>query len=216
MFVIASVRAPLSRASRIAAIVSRDLAGLRDPDHERVLAPAPGCGSATRSRCRARRGRGPTPRSRSGRRRPRGTAVPQARITIRRRLRSSIVGHAQLLEHERARDERGRRASRDGLGLLVDLLEHEGLVAALLGGLDRPSRPRTSRSSCAVLDRDEAGAVGRDRDDLAVLDQLDRLRLVDERGGHRGRGTSRRSPTPTSSGHLEPRRRRARPGGRGG
>jgi hypothetical protein len=37
MFVIATVRAPFSRASFIASIVSARLARLRDPDHERVL-----------------------------------------------------------------------------------------------------------------------------------------------------------------------------------
>ena len=70
-----------------------------------------------------------------------------------------------------------------GVRLLVDLLEHEGLVAALLGGLLVPvdlCRPRArSRSPSGV---EEPRALGRDRHDLAVVDQLHAAGLGHERG----------------------------------
>jgi len=64
------------------------------------------------------------------------------------------------------------------LGLLVDLLEHEGLVAALLGALVVP----VDGLDLLVLDLtvlgEEARAIGRDRNHLAVVDQLDLARLT--------------------------------------
>ena len=41
-------------------------------------------------------------------------------------------------------------------------------------------------AGAAAVDREEADAVGRDRDDLAVLDQLDAARLAQERGDRGG------------------------------
>ena len=73
----------------------------------------------------------------------------------------------------------------DGVGLFVDLLEHERLEAALLGGLGVPvdgvggALHRDSRDG---RDRDALGAQG---DDLAALDVLHGARLVQE-GGHVG------------------------------
>src|SRR4029077_7849385 len=58
--------------------------------------------------------------------------------------------------------------------------------AALLRGLDVPVDLDHLALELALLDRDEARALGSDRDDLAVLDQLDRARLADEGRDHRG------------------------------
>ena len=75
----------------------------------------------------------------------------------------------------------------DALGLLVDLLEHERLVARALGGLVVPVDLEH-----VVLDRlarrrvGEGDAVGRDRRDLAVVRELHAARLGEERGEVRG------------------------------
>src|SRR6185312_2574565 len=75
--------------------------------------------------------------------------------------------------------------------LLVDLLEHEGLVAALLGDLVIP----VHRLDVLVLDLafvvEEPCALGRDRDDLAFVDQLHAARLAQERGD---RGSEKHLP----------------------
>src|SRR4051795_7015269 len=92
---------------------------------------------------------------------------------------------ADALEHELA----APRAIADRLPhcfrLLVDLLEHEGLVAALLGDLVVP----VHRLDVLVLDLafvvEEPCAFRRDRDDLAFIDQLHAARLAQE-GGDRG------------------------------
>ncbi len=67
------------------------------------------------------------------------------------------------------------------LGLLVDLLEHERLVAALLGSGLVPVDRRLGALQLAALDVVEGDALGRDRDQLAVLDLLDAARLREER-----------------------------------
>src|SRR3954452_16493425 len=68
------------------------------------------------------------------------------------------------------------------LRLLVDLLQHESLVAALLGDLVVP----VHRLDVLVLDLafvvEEPCALGRDRDNLAFVDQLHAARLAEERG----------------------------------
>jgi hypothetical protein len=97
-----------------------------------------------------------------------------------------LLGHAEALEHELPVAYAVTEGFRDGLRLLVDLLEHERLVPALLSGLHVPVDLDHLALELAVLHADEAGAVGRDRDDLAVLDQLDRPGLVDKCRGHRG------------------------------
>ncbi len=68
------------------------------------------------------------------------------------------------------------------LGLLVDLLEHERLVAALLGGRLVPVDDRLGALELATLDVVQGDALGRDGDQLAVLDLLDAPRLREE--GH--------------------------------
>ena len=70
----------------------------------------------------------------------------------------------------------------DGVGLLVDLLEHEGLVAALLGGLLVPVDLDDVAIQDVALRRQERRALGRDDDQLAVLDVLDLARVLQEGG----------------------------------
>ena len=70
----------------------------------------------------------------------------------------------------------------DGLGLLVDLLEHEGLEAALLGALVVPVELRRLVLDGRAVGAPERGALGGDRDDLAVGRELDAARLAQERG----------------------------------
>ena len=62
--------------------------------------------------------------------------MPQATITIRFRPREELVVELELGEVDAVvgRQAVGDRLG-DGVGLLVDLLHHEGRVAALLGGL---------------------------------------------------------------------------------
>ena len=89
------------------------------------------------------------------------------------------IGQADALEEELAvaRAVADRLAHR--LGLLVDLLEHERLVAALLGRLVVPvdlDHVGLDDLAAAVEDR----ALGRDRDDVAVVDQLHAARLREE------------------------------------
>ena len=99
------------------------------------------------------------------------------------------LGEPDPLEHElaAARAVADRLAHR--LRLLVDLLEHPRLVAALLGAFVVP----VDRLDLLVIDlavrSEEPSAVGCDRDDLAVVDQLDAARLAQER--HRRRGEER-------------------------
>ena len=84
-------------------------------------------------------------------------------------------------------------------GLLVDLLEHEMLVAALLGGLGRPvddghgaladlavdvgdgHAPRTQIGHVAVLEEDDPVGVGEDRRDVRGEERLAIAETDDER-----------------------------------
>src|SRR5207302_10751751 len=73
----------------------------------------------------------------------------------------------------------------DGVGLFVDLLEHERLKAALLGGLLVPvDGLHHPLYWLAVAGRD-AHALGAQDYDLAVLEVLHAARLCEE-GGHGG------------------------------
>ena len=98
-----------------------------------------------------------------------------------------LVGEPEALELELAVADAVADRLGDGLGLLVDLLEHERLVAALLGALVVPVELDE-----LVLDRRAVGgaqvasAVGREHDDVAVVGELDRARLAQEGDGVRG------------------------------
>ena len=72
------------------------------------------------------------------------------------------------------------------VGLLVDLLEHEGLEAALLGGLLVPVDLDDLALELGAVGQHERRALGRDLDDLAVLDVLDLARLAQEGGDGAG------------------------------
>ena len=82
-----------------------------------------------------------------------------------------------------------RRAVGDRLGhrvgLLVDLLEHEGLVAALLGHLLAPVDLLDLALDALAGGGEELDAVTAEDDELVVLDQLD-LARVGEEGGDGG------------------------------
>ena len=74
----------------------------------------------------------------------------------------------------------------DGLGLLVDLLEHERLEAALLGAFDVPVQLDEIVLDRRPVDAAERHALGRDRDDVAVGGKVHATRLGQEGGGVRG------------------------------
>ena len=94
----------------------------------------------------------------------------------------------------------------DGLGLLVDLLEHERLVAALLGALVVPVELHGVVLDDLAVRRREGRALGRDRDDLTVARELHRARLPEE--GRRVRGEevlALADPTTSGTWCLRPR-----------
>ena len=74
---------------------------------------------------------------------------------MRRSSLSSSSGHVEALEDERAVADAVADRLGDCLGLLVDLLEHERLVAALLGALVVPVE-----LDGIVLDRGPVGRAG--------------------------------------------------------
>ena len=74
----------------------------------------------------------------------------------------------------------------DGLGLLVDLLEHERLEAGLLGALVVPVELRGFVLDGAAVRALEDRALGPQRDDLSVARELHGARLAEERGRVRG------------------------------
>ena len=75
----------------------------------------------------------------------------------------------------------------DGVGLLVDLLQHERLEAGLLGALVVPVElDELALDRAAVVGAQEAGTVGRDRDEVAVLGEVHLARLAQERRRVRG------------------------------
>ena len=70
--------------------------------------------------------------------------------------------------------------------LLVDLLEHEGLVAALLGGVVVPLDDRLLAHERRAADVAELRAFGAKRDDVAVLEEDHGARVRHEGGDRRG------------------------------
>ena len=84
-----------------------------------------------------------------------------------------LVGHAEPLEHERAVTNAVADRLGHGLRLLVDLLQHERLVAALLGALVVPVElDRVVLDRCAVGAREDGAGRGH-LDDVAVVRELD-------------------------------------------
>ena len=125
----------------------------------------------------------------------RGSEVPQATIDDALARRAGTRRRSRRAS-PRSTPSRADRAVGDRLGhrvrLLVDLLEHERLVAALLGGLLAPSRPRRPRARCGSPAAVRNSTPSRrDDDDLVVLDQLHVARVARGRRGSRRRGTAR-------------------------
>ena len=103
----------------------------------------------------------------------------------------------------------------DGLGLLEDLLEHEGLVAGLLGAFVVPVELDglvLGRGPVGVL---EARTLGPQLDDLAVARELHVARLAQERGRIRCEEHLVRAD-PDDEWHPDGARRREGPDGRDG
>src|SRR5262249_17989874 len=91
-----------------------------------------------------------------------------------------LVAEAEALEDEVPVPHTVAERLLDCVRLLVDLLEHERLVAGLLGRLVVPVDLDSLAHDLSVLDVDEARTLRRDRDDLAVVDQLNLPRLAEE------------------------------------
>ena len=91
-----------------------------------------------------------------------------------------LVADAGLELHAAVAEALADRVAQCGR-LLVDLLEHERLVAALLGGLGVPGHEVLVARDLAPLDAEQRGALGRDDHELAVVDVLDAPRLGQER-----------------------------------
>ncbi len=95
------------------------------------------------------------------------------------------LGHPEALQHERAVAHAVADRLAHGLRLLVDLLEHVRLVAALLRALlvpvDLDHVGRVVRAGGLVEDR----ALRRELDDVAVLGELHEAGLREERGNRR-------------------------------
>ena len=105
---------------------------------------------------------------------------------MRRRLLDLAVAEAELVELELPVADAVADRLLDGVRLLVDLLEHEGLEAALLGALVVPVDLDDLLLDHLAVGAHERGARGRDGDDVAVVEVLDPARLAHERGHRRG------------------------------
>ena len=97
-----------------------------------------------------------------------------------------LVGQSDVTEVHHPVAQPAGHGLGHGVGLLVDLLEHEGLVAALLGLLEVPVDLVHLAADLAPVGSEEARALGRDGHDLAVVDELHALGLVQERRDGRG------------------------------
>ena len=96
------------------------------------------------------------------------------------------VGEAELVELELPVADAVADRLLDGVRLLVDLLEHEGLETALLGALVVPVDLDDLLLDHLAVGPHERGAGGCDRDDVAVVEVLAPARLAHERGHRRG------------------------------
>ena len=158
----------------------RGLARLGDPQHERAGRRRSARGSGTPRRSRRRRGPAPTARSRCGRPGPRGRRCRRPR---RRSARPRAAGRRSSTPLASASAVARRRASvsRDRVGLLVDLLEHERLEPVLLARV----LSHSTRSRAGACGRPSAPAIctrsGRRADDLAVGERRDLPRVRQER-----------------------------------
>ena len=93
-----------------------------------------------------------------------------------------LVGQPHLVEREPPSSvEPAEQGVGDGLGLLGDLLEHEVVVAALLGGGDVPVDVEGLAVDGVAGEVGDGVAVGADLDDL-VLTELDGVAGVADEG----------------------------------
>ena len=97
-----------------------------------------------------------------------------------------LLGDPQLVQDQAAVSSvRPSRVSADRVRLVVDLLLHEGVVAALLGGGGVPVDVVVLALGRRAVEADDRGALGGDRHDL-VLAELERLAGVPDEGGDVG------------------------------
>ena len=102
-------------------------------------------------------------------------------------LAQLLIGEALLVEHDAAVDEVAQQGVGDGGGLLGDLLEHEVLVAALLGGRQIPVDMKVAgtRVRPVAVEVGDPVAVGGEHHGL-VLAQLDGVAGVFDERRHVG------------------------------
>ena len=102
-------------------------------------------------------------------------------------VRSDLLETGQLLDVDAvgAVDATGDRLAQR-FGLLVDLLEHEVLVAALLGGLGRPVDGRDRAFQRRAGDIGDRHAPRPDVGDVAVLEEDDLVGVGEDRRHVRG------------------------------
>ena len=89
-----------------------------------------------------------------------------------------VIGEAEALELEPAVSDAVADRLGHGLGLLVDLFEHERLEATLLGALVVPVELDRVVVDDRPVGAGELDALGRDRDDVTVVGELDEAGLA--------------------------------------
>ena len=128
--------------------------------------------------------------------------VPQAMMKTLSIVAQLVVGEAQLVERSGRRRQPAQQGVGDRLRLLGDLLEHEVVVAALLGGRGVPVdvvRLGLGRARREVGDGD---AVAAQLDDLVLVELDRRAGVRDEGGDVGGEEVLARRRRPTTSGEL--------------
>ena len=106
---------------------------------------------------------------------------------MRRSCAELVLVHPEPVLDEDAVADAVADRDLEALGLLVDLLQHEGLVAVALGELLVPvDADLLELDRAAVLGADHADSARRHLDDLAVIGVGDAARLRQERGQVRG------------------------------
>ena len=163
---------------------------------------APGSGSGTRRRLDV-----------DGQPRP---LLDQVAADHARVVRGAAGGDRDAVDAEQLLVGRGPRSSTTSppcealadrlahrLGLLVDLLEHERLVAALLGGGVVPvDVVSASRSMLAAVEVEQLDALGRDHDELAVARSSLTSRVCSRNATTSDATNVSPSPRPSTSGHC--------------
>ena len=147
------------------------LARLRHGDDERLLVERRRASNGTRSRCSSGPGCAASPGRRTRRRRWRSWPCRRRRTRrarpSRRRSASGSSSSSSMVVVVHSAGDRGA----DGLRLLVHLLEHEMLVAALLGGLDRPVDLGHEALARRAVDAGDDHSSGGDVGDVAFLEE---------------------------------------------